>query len=358
MTASTCGFQIPYRTAWPERTDFWRSRPPSAIVDEIDLVVRRTGVRRFLFDAFVFFGHGDEGRAVVEEVARGILRRRLDISFRIVSHPSGILRNQALLPLLRQAGLERIYVGLDSGLDRLLRLYRVDFTTEDSLAALRCLSDLQIAFDLGFFFFDPRLRFKEIPEIFTFLRRLERSVHHQRMPFSYYLDRQLLHSRLPVTVDMPLIHELVRDGLAEILDPLAGTIDVRFADRQVAKLFRLQHLVSTELLRPLRSLLYDPARASSVPEGACFPLRVAEETWRAAAACDGDEENALQQAMQDLRQWFRDPPRSSGLTAQPLHSPHSRHRVDLDRPQGRHETRDNSHQREQSPHDDVRGQMQ
>lgn len=303
-----CGLQLPYRKAFPARGQFWRSREPQAIVHEIEHFAKSYGVRRFAFNAFVLFGYLSGG-AILESVLREILRRRLSIQFSFVTHPDKLQRNRHLLPLLKEAGLQKVYLGIDSGLERALRLYNVDFGLADIYAALAALHEEQVPFDTGLFFFDPYLAFDEIPIHLDFLRRIGPYFAHMDKPFAFYLDRQLLTSALRVNWGMPICGRLEKDGLlVSGADPLERDPAVRFQDRSSGKLFAAHQLtLQTQEMRRLRPEL---ARHFSIGGLEPLPLRMAEALWECVAQDDGAEPPALAERMGD---WLRCQPEWANL---------------------------------------------
>lgn len=167
---SYCTMQVPEREAFPGRQRFWRSRSPRAVADEIEDLWRRQGIDRFAFHSFVFFGYDQTGTRTVEDIAREILSRKLPIRFSFVTHPGHLRRNLHLLPLLREAGLDSIYLGIDSILDRARALYRLPFNGEDVWTSLAALGAEKVQFRTGYIFYDPYTTLEEIGQNLSFLR--------------------------------------------------------------------------------------------------------------------------------------------------------------------------------------------
>jgi hypothetical protein len=299
-----CGLQVAYRGAFKGRQRFWRSREPKAIVDEIEYFIEIYGVQRFIFNAFVFFGYSLEGREILERVLREILRRKLDIQFSFVTHPDKLHPNMQLLPLLKEAGLQSLYLGIDSGLARALHLYQVDFRVIDIFAALKILHESNIRFDVGFFFFDPYIEFDEIPVHLEFLRSIRIYFEHMEKPFSFYLDQQLLTSALRVNWGMPICRKLDEDGLlVHGADPLERDPAVRFQDHKAGRFFAAhQFILQTEEMKSLRRAFLGETLVRDLD---LLPLRVAEHLWEILAR---ENDLPLPPVVEIMKSWLRSQP--------------------------------------------------
>jgi anaerobic magnesium-protoporphyrin IX monomethyl ester cyclase len=297
-----CGLQVPYRSAFDGRTRFWRSRSSGEILREIEGYVAAFGVRRFVFNAFVLFGYDAAGSRILEEILQGLVARNLGIEFSFVSHPDKLLANRHLLPLMKEAGLRSIYLGIDSGLERALALYQVDFGLKEIFASLAALHEERIGFDVGLFFFDPYISFPEIRQHLQFVRTLRPWFGHMEKPFSFFLERQLLTSALRPNWGMPLCRKLEEDGLLVPTDPLERDPAVRFKDQAAGKLFALHQSVwRMEELKALRPFLWDRCRATA--HGLeLFPLRLAEELWE---FLEKKPAVGLDSAIERVRSWVR-----------------------------------------------------
>ncbi len=295
-----CGLQVPYRTEYPGRTRFWRSRSAAAIVDEVEHLHRDFGIDRFFFTAFVFFGYDERGSAVVEQIAREILRRGLQIGFSFVTEAGALYRNRHLLPLLKHAGLRQLTLGIDSGIVRALEMYRVGYGRQEIVGALKALAGEAVPFTTAFIFYDPYLTLDELDQNLRFIRRLAPFYRHLGAPYSYFLDQQILNTVLRVRCEMPICQRLEADGLARVPDPLEGDPQVGFADSRVGRFFRLHQGYNKVVARMIRPFLFHRAVVDEFPHLAQFPLDLLAElsrSLRSEPAGDDDE------VMRHLGRW-------------------------------------------------------
>jgi hypothetical protein len=271
-----CGLQTPYLAEHgPRFTAFWRARSAEGVLDEIERF-HALGVRSFLLNSFVVFGYDDRGSRQLEAIAQGILDRGLELELRFVTLVRDLHRNLELLPLLRRAGLGLVTLGIDSGLPRALRLYRVEQNREQVHDCLAALSSEGIPFISSFIFYDPYLTLSEIRENLTFLDSIGPYYRHMAMPFSYFLDQQLLGTVLRVRHDIPIYGRLVDDGLAERVDPLEREPRIGMQQPAVGRLFQAHQAVNKVLLPMLRPVLFSTDAVERHPVLERLPMEIVE----------------------------------------------------------------------------------
>lgn len=270
-----CGMQTPYLNEHPHRSEFWRGRSSTAIVDEIEHFHRARGVSHFLFNSFVLFGYGEARQ--VGEVAGEILRRRLRISFSFVTHPGHLCRNRALLPLLKEAGLKGLTLGIDTGLDRVRRMFRLEFSRSDILGALHLLHEEKIDFVPAFIFYDPFLEVEEIHENLAFFREIEPLFGHLEVPFGGIVDKHLISTVLEVRTDTPLYPLLLEKGLAEAQDALQGDPVVRFMNPAVGRIHKIHKLANRVVGQGIRPILQSSRAAGRFPYINHLPIELLEK---------------------------------------------------------------------------------
>jgi radical SAM superfamily enzyme YgiQ (UPF0313 family) len=78
-------------------------------------------------------------------------------------------QRQSMLRNLKEAGLRKIFLGIESGSSTQLRRYAKGHRPDHCAAAVRRLRDLQIEVEIGFIMFDPLCTIDEIAENLSFL---------------------------------------------------------------------------------------------------------------------------------------------------------------------------------------------
>jgi len=148
ITSRGCVFNCNYCSSSLIMGKKFRSRSPENVVDELEELVYKYGVRdiAFLDDIFML----NKRRA--KEVAGEIKNRGLDISFVTSSRVDTV--NQELLECLKRAGMSTLYCGIESGSQRVLDLMGKGITLKQAEDAIKAAKNVDInvlgSFILGY----------------------------------------------------------------------------------------------------------------------------------------------------------------------------------------------------------------
>jgi len=96
-----------------------------------------------------------------------ILRRKLGVPFTCSCRVNDI--DPDLFGLLKEAGLTRVFIGVESGTERGLLTFNKRTTVAQNVNALATLDKLGIGYKIGFIFFDPYTTFEELKQNLGFL---------------------------------------------------------------------------------------------------------------------------------------------------------------------------------------------
>jgi Radical SAM superfamily/B12 binding domain len=166
----------------------WKTFTTAQILEQFDYlgqVCDRFGLRRHVFLADEEFMGGLDGGLETErvaEIANGLisnnLRMKFDTEVRVDqvydSHKNREwhVRRMNLWHLCRQAGLDRLFLGVESGSDSQLKRYGKGIKAGDSIIAIRLLTALGIPLRFGFITFDQLMvGLTEIKENIAFVER-------------------------------------------------------------------------------------------------------------------------------------------------------------------------------------------
>lgn len=136
----------------------WRGREPKDVVDEIEHLYKTHGVDTFDFvdSTFEDPGGGKIGKERVRTIAEEILNRGLRIYYNICSQAKNWYEEDSeLLELLFRSGAEKALLGIESGDDAALQLFRKASTVEDNYRAIRLFRTHGIYVAFGFIMFHP-----------------------------------------------------------------------------------------------------------------------------------------------------------------------------------------------------------
>lgn len=196
-----------------------RLRSPARVADEMEAVVASTSYTQFMFLDEDFVGPGTIGKERPVQIADEILARRLEISFSIECRSDEV--DEDVLKRLKEAGLTRVFLGVESGVQRQLDTYNKNTTTEQNRQAIEVVQRAGLELVIGFIPFDPYTTPEEIEENNRFVQEHKpRAVKLNMSP----LNRVMLYPGTPLT-------EKVRaDGL---LRERGLSLDYTFKDPQV-----------------------------------------------------------------------------------------------------------------------------
>jgi radical SAM superfamily enzyme YgiQ (UPF0313 family) len=149
-----------------------RVRKPELVTTEMLELNQEFGVRVFLFQDDDFPLWGKAGRRWADDLvgrmhASGLAGHSI---WKISCRAEYV--EPELFTQLRDAGLFRVYMGIESGVAEGLEILHKQLTVEENLAAVRTLKDVGLLFSYGFMLFDPSSSFDSVRENLEFLREI------------------------------------------------------------------------------------------------------------------------------------------------------------------------------------------
>lgn len=183
----------------------WRGRDPEDVVAELDYLVQRYGVDTFDFVDSTFEDPGGAiGKERIGRIAQLILDRKLRIYYNTCSQAYNwrdTPADHALLDLLFRSGLEKTLIGVESGGDRSLKLFKKRSNSEDNRRAVRLFRAHNVYVAFGFIMFHPYSEWDDIEDNVAFL--LENLGHNLRR----------FVTRLELYPGAEIVHQIAADGL-------------------------------------------------------------------------------------------------------------------------------------------------
>lgn len=147
-----------------------RRRSPSDVVDEIEYLHRKRGVRVVLWQDDDFLAGGPAAIRWAHDIAHESVRRRLHHGVRWkFSCRSDEVREASLGPLV-EAGLTHVYLGVESGDPDNLKNMNKLLKPEVHFEAGRILSRFNLSFDFGFMILEPWSTLATVRNNVAFLR--------------------------------------------------------------------------------------------------------------------------------------------------------------------------------------------
>ncbi|MFQ5963901.1 MAG: B12-binding domain-containing radical SAM protein [Candidatus Scalinduaceae bacterium] len=204
-------------------TSYWRGRSPENIVDELYYLCEDYGERYFYFADANFFGPGKKGKERACEIARLIKGKDLKINFGIECRVNDI--EDASIGKLVEAGLNDVFLGIESGNNSSLNRFKKFTTVEDNKKAINILRKYGIEPNYGFIMFEPYSTLEDVRGNYEFLKEMKML----RVPS---VTAHLLHHRQTIFKGTPDYQK--RKSLAKSVSRLNYEYICNFKDERVA----------------------------------------------------------------------------------------------------------------------------
>ncbi|HEY0330433.1 MAG TPA: cobalamin-dependent protein [Rhodopseudomonas sp.] len=207
----------------------WRRRSPRRVVDEIQRLATSYLNSELVhpvmqFQDVIFLGTSTASRRWATEFVEEMERRRLVVPFYCMSRADAIIANRDLLPRLVGVGLWSIEMGIESGVDRILKRYDKQNSSDANTEAIELMRAFGITYDAsGFIMFDPSMSLDELRDNALYLRDFGAAT------WDFFVTRLQLY---PGT---ELRDEMIRKGLFVGADDIGKTCGYRFEDPLVER---------------------------------------------------------------------------------------------------------------------------
>lgn len=142
-------------------------RSVNNVIDEMEELKSKYQIQHIWFNDEIFYDRSKKGILWMNEFCEELARRKLNLSFNIEMRPNDI--NEEELMKLKSAGLTAIFVGIESGIQRILDEMRKDTTVEQNVTAINILKKLDIKLEMGWISLIPTMSFEELIENYRFL---------------------------------------------------------------------------------------------------------------------------------------------------------------------------------------------
>ncbi len=224
----------------------WRRRSAESLADEVESLVRRFHANRFKFIDDQFILTQKEGHAFAETFGRELERRNLIIKFSIACRANNI--EPELFGKLKALGLEKVFVGIESGHQRGLDTFDKETTVAMNDQALATLRALGLKYDMGFILIDAYTTYDELQENLLYLIKHKNLINND----GSYLS---VTPSLVAYGGTPIYDRLVKER--RLLGDFVNGFYYQIADKEVRRfLFVMEKIFNNILLRVYRRLLY------------------------------------------------------------------------------------------------------
>jgi radical SAM superfamily enzyme YgiQ (UPF0313 family) len=219
----------------------WRQRSIPNLLDEIERLIGQFKTTYFFFNDDQFLLKGKRGAERAEEFAAEIIHRGLNIRFELMCRADTIERKT--MQRLKEAGLSRVFLGLESFVDNQLLQYRKGITVRQNLRALITLYQLKIDVIASIILANAHTTLREMLQQFIALFELRKRY------FNSPNCRISINNRLEVYRGSAIYQEYKSKGLLTRDNYLTGyEYRLKFGPRIRLGLFRAEEQISRGLL--------------------------------------------------------------------------------------------------------------
>lgn len=144
------------------------------ILDEMNYVAIEYGIKDFYFTDNDILDYRNESEFnIIDELFTGIIDLKLNISIFVFAKSRNINeKNIPLLKKMKQAGVYCIFIGIDSGNNEDLKLYRKSSNLDNAYNAIRIFKKLGIWYRIGLIGVNPYSTLNRLKENYVFLTNI------------------------------------------------------------------------------------------------------------------------------------------------------------------------------------------
>lgn len=145
----------------------WIGRKAIDIVNELNDLFIDFKISNFHFVDDNFFGPGKNGIDRALEFSNLIIEKKMPIKYSFMCRAENVEFN--LFNQLKKSGLDKVFIGIESGSLSILERMRKNTTAMQNKTALGILGKLEIYYEIGYMMFYPDMTLEELEENLTFL---------------------------------------------------------------------------------------------------------------------------------------------------------------------------------------------
>lgn len=174
--AANCTFCASPCFARVSQSKRWRPRSPEDVVDELEKLVRQKSERifRIHFHDADFVGRGSKAIERAKKIADMIIEKGLMAEFRFACRAdTAVAAGRKFWDAWKRAGLVKVYLGLESGLDWELELYHKGTTVQDNMQSCKLVRASGLSVQIGYITFHPHSTHESILRNVQFLQHIQ-----------------------------------------------------------------------------------------------------------------------------------------------------------------------------------------
>lgn len=160
----------------------WRCRSGESLYEEVEFLVKEFGVEYLYFCDVNFIGYGSKALERLEVFCNKIIENNIKINFHAEIRVDSIKPD--LLNLLKKAGLRDLLLGLESGSQRLLNLWRKGVTVERNLRAVETVKNHGFMLEPAMIMVSPSTTKQDLVDTIDFI--VESKIYEDNVPMNMF----------------------------------------------------------------------------------------------------------------------------------------------------------------------------
>ncbi len=145
-----------------------RVRSPKNVVDEIKYLQETYGINCFYFVDELFIDKTN--LSWIYDFCKEMKRQHVKILFHAEARVDSI--SEPIIKVLKEVGLDNLFIGFESGNLETLRKYRKGHTPNQAEEALKILQKLDVTAEYGYIMIDPELTYEQLTENVTWILKI------------------------------------------------------------------------------------------------------------------------------------------------------------------------------------------
>lgn len=140
----------------------YRRRSAENVVEEIKMLVQKYHAKTILFDDDLFMISSSKAAEWFDKFYCLIIQNNINVNFKCSLRANEIVNKKDVLVKFKEIGLECIFVGIESFLQKQLDFLNKHITVELNTEALKILDKLDIRYEIGYMVFTPITNIQDI----------------------------------------------------------------------------------------------------------------------------------------------------------------------------------------------------
>jgi len=150
----------------------WRAHSSTRVVNEIEALIKNYGISHIWINDDAYIVKTKESQQRAYDIAAEIIDRNLIITYRALLRADSLDGAIDFLPMLKNSGLNTVFIGLDTASDHVLNIYNKGIKQIKNLEIINILREHGIKIQIGFIMFNPYSSIEDLKKNAYFLKEI------------------------------------------------------------------------------------------------------------------------------------------------------------------------------------------